>query len=102
MADAPPRGGLRGRGAVRLVRPDAVARRRGLGLDLPAQVTDCYLLRRASSYKAIAPVAATFSDSAPRIGIVASTSRETAASRPSRSAPSRNVTRPERSTSARS
>ena len=40
----------------------------------------------------------TFSDSAPAIGIVASTSRSTSAGSPSRSAPSRNATRPDRST----
>ena len=59
VADAPARGGLRGRGAVRLVRPLAGAAARTCGLDLPAAgrpaepraarfawtrllVTDCY------------------------------------------------------------
>src|SRR5581483_2638717 len=66
----------------------------------PERVTDCYKRRRESSYRAIAPAAATFRDSAPTSGIVASTSRSTASASPLRSAPSRNETRPTKSSEA--
>src|SRR5581483_6418833 len=76
---------------VRMVEPEALH-----GGDVDPRDLHLAGFCRRHSYSATAPAAATFSDSA-ATGIVASTSRGTAAGSPVRSPPSRKVTGPRRS-----